>query len=176
MSKIIKNKSFIYIFPLIIRYFKDNNDNPNIKGLIGNIINTYIYFKNKNKVSKIVLECKKNKTDLDFILKDDKFDKLIETESTIIFILKIDESFQDTYKLYIEGKYSKICDKDKATILQFAHVNFDMELFKTVSGVLNKKNEYKKFLEKKLQVTIPDDIELSSKINEDAETFVFEIE
>lgn len=133
--------------------------------------NTYCFYKNgdKNK-KKFVFECRKSDKNLSELFKSDTFVELIENEDKTIFLFDVND-IKTTYEHFINGKYSKISEDDKSIILDFVYNHFDKKVFKKTSEILYKKDELRKELEKNLNMSLPEGIELSSKIEIDTETF-----
>lgn len=88
-----------------------------------------------------------------------------------IIIFKVPNRIQLDYEKFLRGEYSKINDKYKKHILSFFDVNINEKGWKHIPMILYKNKEYKKALEKELDVVIPEDQELASIIDIKKETF-----
>lgn len=78
---------------------------------------------------------------------------------SIIYIFRIPDRFQEDVIKVLDGKYSKLSPALKKAIIKSAS-SFQADFF---NRVLSRDEELKKHLEKDLNVTIPNDIELDSK-------------
>ena len=74
---------------------------------------------------------------------------------------------------FLEGKYSWFRKHKKLEIIEFLNKHFSKvpTAVNTVIQVLNKSKSLKTNLETQLNISIPDDVELSSKIDKKKETF-----
>lgn len=99
------------------------------------------------------------------------------SESLIIYVYKIPESFQKDYELFRQSKYSKISDENKKAIKKFFSLNPTNDLY----GILYRTEARRKHLEKYFSecpdgtevshVSLPEDAEYSSILNPEKEIF-----
>jgi hypothetical protein len=157
----LPNKSKAYLLPLFDYYL--------IKIVrFTDIYNTYCF---TNKDNKYTLVYKSN----DFLYFNEYYkDKGIvrQKEDLIYITFEIPDSFIKDYYKFIKGKYSKFHDNSKKIILHFAdNVKLpEKNLFlKTISAILYKREDYRKVMEKNLNMRFSEDTELSSIINQNLE-------
>lgn len=81
----------------------------------------------------------------------------------VLFVFDIPKNNKRNYKLFKEGKYSKLSKLYKLSILDF----HDLEMDSEVAQILFQSPKRKKVMEDKLGVTLEDNSELLSIINED---------
>lgn len=91
-----------------------------------------------------------------------------------LYIFKFPDKYINDYKLFKEGKYSKLSAEAKKTILIYSAETYKYApLIEDITGVLWKHKSRKLKLETSLGIHLPDEAELTSKINENDETFKF---
>ncbi len=88
-------------------------------------------------------------------------------EYSVLFEFSIPEKYSQNFKYFIEGKYSKFDSEYKMKILNFHNLNIDSQ----IAEILFKSESRKLALEKKLNVTLEEDVELLSIIDIEKETF-----
>jgi len=164
------NKSRTYILPLVERELK--LDLP----LLHHLVNTYAYCTvDQIEVAgpSITLELNKGFLDhSDF----GRYKKEI-TESNLFiyyciknkycyYVLKIPDDFMNDYYLLLEGKYSQISTKAKGYILGHLHKFYTHRLEKVheVWKILNKDVSLRRQLEERLNTSLSDEDELSTKM------------
>jgi len=90
----------------------------------------------------------------------------------LLFIFNFPSAYQKDYIAFKEGKYSKMSDSAKRTILTFsAEIYKYPPLIEDITGILWKHAVRRQKLEKELNIKLPDNSELASKINIEDETF-----
>jgi len=172
------NKSKSYILPLFDEYL-------NLK-YIQDIVNTYLYIEGEDKIPRFSILYKFN-PEFDFIKEEESgyifyetelinnsfFVKKIDIDDYTLFVFDIPKDLMYEYSCFLEGKYSWYRKHHKMTIINFLNKNFPQvpQVVNTIIQVLNKSDSLKLNLEKQLNTTIPDDVELSSKIVLEEETF-----
>lgn len=88
----------------------------------------------------------------------------------VVFKFKLDDKYHSTIDNIIKGKYSAIKEDTKMQILAFHGLPKASEL----GGVLFKDENYKKMLESKLGVRIPDSIDLMSRSTKEEEIWNYQ--
>lgn len=172
------NKSKSYLLPLFDEYL-------NLK-YIQDIVNTYVYIEGDGRVHHFAILYKFN-PEFDFISDEENgyifyetelmnnsfFIKKIDIDDYTLFIFDIPKDLMYEYSCFLEGKYSWFRRKHKLTIINFLNRHFSQvpQVVNIIIQVLNKSDTLKSNLEKQLNTVIPDDIELSSKIVLEEETF-----
>ena len=153
--KTIYNKSFTYVLPML---GKALNINPS------DVCACYIGDSYTNDFAGHILLIfhdeflKQNK---DSILKNELFKdtyKHIEHEKQI-FVFKVPDEHKDDFQKYIDGQYSKLKKSYKLEILSFHDVAKNSAVF----HVLTRNETLRRRLQNKLNVSIGEDLELSSK-------------
>jgi hypothetical protein len=159
------NKSCIFILPLLgVNYiFFDYGYTLYNAYVSTDYSSIYLKYKFINTSGYLELEEKlcNHKDFLEFYDVDKQF---------VIFKFRIDNTYFNDIHNIIEGKYSKIRESTKKKILAFHGAGDTSEL----GHILNKNEKYKKVLEKKLNVYIPDNIDLMSKINKTEELWTYQ--
>lgn len=160
----VQNKSYSFILPMIL----GKRELAYIKGCY---IRCSDYPQYDDKIF-LVLEntgseaCKK---DLEFLTYNTEYLFQYDVDDkTIVMVFTVPVVFALDYRYFIEGRYSKFSDMYKKTIVQFHRITKQDNIY----YVLKKDPAYKKELEVKLDVKIPDDQDLMSKPDMDEETFV----
>lgn len=93
----------------------------------------------------------------------------------VLFVFHMPEQFRSDYILFKEGKYSKMSYDAKKAILEYASKTYKYApLIEDITGVLWKHKNRREKLEKQLNVSIPQDVELASIIVYEDETFNFD--
>ena len=91
-------------------------------------------------------------------------------EYSVLFEFSIPKKYTQNFKYFLEGKYSKFDPEYKMKILKFHGLDVDSQ----ISEILFKLESRKLALEKKLNVTLGEDVELLSIIDIEKETFKLE--
>jgi hypothetical protein len=93
-----------------------------------------------------------------------------------LYVFYFPVQFIPDYCKFMIGQYSKLSQEAKSLILTYLTMQYKYPpMIVEVSGVLNKSKARKVKLEKQLAMSIPDDVELASKIDIEKETFKFEV-
>jgi hypothetical protein len=96
-------------------------------------------------------------------------------EDMKLYVFECPDQWKSDYDLFVEGQYSKMSKDAKKTILSYTTLEYKYQpLIDDMAGILYKRRDRKEKLEKILAMTIPDDLELASKIDPEQETFKFE--
>lgn len=107
------------------------------------------------------------------LLKESKyFVKEYELGDYSLFVFKLPDTINYAYGCLLEGKYSWITPKDKKSIISFLTRYYPQEksIITKVIGILNRSDILRENYEKELNIPIPKDAELSSKIDVESET------
>lgn len=112
------------------------------------------------------IEYESELTDSPYFLATNNVD---EKGNNVVYIFKVPDELIDVVNLFIEGKYSKLPDKDRliAYILNFYNITYECD----VVGVLTKSSSYRQKMEDMLDMYIPEEYELSSIPDLDKETY-----
>lgn len=171
------NKSFVYLFPLIyyyiieeqqlsFNYFKQNIDE--------NIENTYIYRNNERKFIIKLINSQKTLIFLDIIKNSLIFEEFLQIDNSIIIVLKIPKSYEKSFSLFEEGKYSKIKIQHKELIAEFAYYNLP-KMYDSIASILHKEKRLKESIMHQLGLLEFDDSwEMTSIILKQDETFIYD--
>ncbi len=164
MQKEKLNKSKSYILPLVdtaidLKYVEDiaNTyivDNTSPENLI------ILKYKNKNK---IILD----KEYINTIINNILFLSNQEDDEFLYFSLRIPKRFNREFKLFIEGRYSEFGEPAKQIIINFltTHFKSSYQTIELVKAILYREERLRKQLSKELNMYIPANYELSSKID-----------
>jgi len=168
------NKSKSYILPLLegsidIQYIR-------------HIINTYLYLKPDLGITSRSIHVLYDKA----IIEQELFEEYLEeVKSCFLFIdfreisegyllsFRIPERHIKDYDYFVEGRYSKFNNASKKKILYHLYKHYPElnELIKKIEYILYKEDTLKKAWEEKLNIRIPEEIELSSIMNPKDETY-----
>ena len=177
---IVVNKSKSYLLPLFDTYLKLQ--------YIQDIVNTYTIVEDEAKPCFAILY--KFNPEFEFksgeesgyifyeseLEKNSLFIKKIDINDYTLFIFNVPEDLNYEYSCFLEGKYSWFRRQQKLEIINFLTKYFPQipQVVNTIVQVLSKSESLKQHLEKQLATKIPDDIELSSKVILEEETFKIE--
>lgn len=94
-----------------------------------------------------------------------------EYEGKIFLNFRIPERFNPDIEMFFNGKYSKMSETSKKRIVLFllSHFKKQYHVIEKIKGILYKDPKLRKKLEEELRVRIPEDVELSSKVDENSE-------
>ena len=162
------NKSKTYLMPLLAQYI-------DIK-YVYNIKNVYIRFNFlKGDFIGILF---KDIDDSDFVKYKDYlcscqlFYKMIEQSDNILFIFYFPEEYLYEYTCYQDGLYSMFTREAKNIIIQYTSDMYQYSpLTVEITQVLYKNRGRREMLESTLGISLPKDAELTSKMEENEETF-----
>lgn len=161
--KLTKNKSFLFLLPLL--QLKSNSGI--INAYIGNISEDSGDLVNHN----IYLICETS----NYYVEGSKYFQhkvKLEDDSTILYTLRFPEEFSREYQYFLEGKYSKFSEEAKQILCKNACKNTRNKPTDTnMYGVLYKTEEKRKQLEEVLSVKIDKDAELASIIDVNREIY-----
>lgn len=92
-----------------------------------------------------------------------------------LYVFECPDEWKADYDLFVMGRYSQMSKDAKRVILSYTTLEYKYQpLIDDIAGILYKRRDRKEKLEKVLAMTIPDDLELASRINPEQETFKFE--
>ena len=153
----MKTKTFTYILPLMA-YF------VNVRKR--NLVNAYVGDVNFPELTNHIFLLYKFHGTKDFILYEETLEKseLFHTKydpnkTHVMFIFNVPEDYQDVYDLYRAGKYSELPQDYKIQIFKFHNIT---SADHRVAKVLFKHADIREEWEEKLDVEIPEDMEVSS--------------
>lgn len=96
-------------------------------------------------------------------------------ENHFLLVFRFPEQYLEDYYYFKNGQYSFIRQQSKKVIINFISENYKYpETIQDLVHILYKNKERKQKLEESLGIILPDDSELSSKIDEEEETFKYE--
>ena len=165
MERINKSKS--YVLPLL-------NDFVEIKH-VNDIDNTYLFLEGRDN-EYIIVKYKKTTESYSYLdeIKDvELLSEVIETDNNFYLLFNVPYEIMNDYHNFINGDFSKIEGKSKIT--SFLSKNYSSRHFNTIQRikqVLTKDRALRAEIEYNLDVTLPDDIELSSKPIKEHETLI----
>ncbi len=176
----MNNKSKTYIYPLFHKELR--------LLLFNNLHNTYLYNDQGENLFTLVyrFEEEANKKIVGEFF---KLNKLIENsglisdilessiKNKIAYVLNIPKEIETSFNFFKEGLYSRFPEKDKYIITKFNQTYysaFPKEVY-NITSILFNNPEYREELSKEFGYRIPDSVELSSKPNEELETFSLEV-
>lgn len=169
----IRNFSYIYLLPLFFLYEEDLRVKTHL-------INAYISTDRRS----VYFHYYYNQDVDELFMKNVQLHDTINfpNRSEIVYNMKIPRKLEDQFNLLIEGKYSKLSDLFKSSVLSFNNNNITsyckdgrpMEyldnlakpsrsfLVHRLNDILRKSEDFNKYLSKSLNVNIPIDSELQS--------------
>lgn len=173
----MSNKSKTYLYPLFHSQLElilfPNLENTYLYSPIGDYLFTLVYKFEEISYKRSILDAFMK---LDRILANSTLlADIVESEnkSKVAYTINVPPEILPTYILFKEGAYSKFPDRDKYTITRFNkkyYPEFPKEVQNIISILFNNP-EYREELSKEFGYRIPEDIELSSKPNEEIEKF-----
>ena len=89
------------------------------------------------------------------------FSDMIYVDNKILIIFHIPEVYIPDYYLVIDGKYSKVSNMLKGEIRKFHNLKIDSPL----CSIIYRYPERREYLERRLNIGLPDDSELFDKFN-----------
>ena len=179
----MRNKSFTYLLPLYCKYFIQ--ENPELKEIlfVQHTKNCYAYKKVNDKSYKLftIQLIRPKERDENFqkylsnLKKSAIFVEIEVTDEDMFLSFKIPEEIKDARSKFMQGKYSMIKSGDKRTILSFIKKHISIDFSTHVNNIFSKNKKMRKGLEEALDVTLPEDAELSSKPDLEEETINLEM-
>lgn len=170
MEKKEQNRSKTYFIPLL-------NDYLNIN--LGLLINTYLFDVNRPELNVdlfkgLFLHFRWSNNEISRMYEQDLLNSPyvkehydVDSESYMVYVSFPADIIIDAQKIF-NGKFSKITDESKSKIVRYwPGTNANTELY----GVLFRTALYKKKLEERLDVKIPENNELGAVFNMHDETF-----
>lgn len=155
------NKSYSYLIPLL-------NTKCNIDSAYFILIKN-VYCSINKEVEKPIIVIVYEKLDNDMyneyltsLYENELTENVIENDDEIIFIFNFPEEFREEYYLYINGKFSMFSQKAKDVIIDFIGNYHKSSSVWKIKKVLYKEQQLREYLEKKLDLKIDEDMELSS--------------
>jgi len=106
------------------------------------------------------------------VKKSEYFLKSFELGDYSLFVFKLPEQLNYAYGCLVEGKYSWLTPEEKQMIIKFINKQYPDEknIITQIIGILNRSKILRKTYEQTLNMPLPKDIELSSKICMKSET------
>ena len=184
-SKLVLNKSFLYLFPIIYRdIIIDLNINYNLflsKDLMLTLFNTYCYVEDNKQFAIAFTYTEVSDTILDTFNKSKYFVTYYIKDDNIVLMFDIPEKSVNCYNKFINGKYSKYLEEDKQEVIKFiskflvtSEVAASKRLLDKVISVLKKSPDRVKELREYFGLSSSEwnnDWEVSSIIDVDKENF-----
>lgn len=176
MIEIKKNKSTTYFLPLFDSYFRIKYFNL--------LQNTYFFYDDIKedifcilyKFDGRVVGSYQSRDGFTVYEQRIRESKLYMSEEDfgeyVLYVFKLPDELIETKHTLLEGKYSKLSDKQKEKIVHFIYEKYGNGPATQVSNILYKSAELRERLEEILNHTIPKDAELSSIIEAEEETFI----
>lgn len=160
------NKSKSYILPLFSEYIE--------LGFIRDVYNTYLFLEGKENKYFVIqykkLDTEEFKNYLEVLNQNELVEEIVENDY-INVILRIPDSLREEYDYFVSGNFSKIAKKKH--IIQFLQKNYGSSQFpiiERIKQVLYKDRALKEELEYSLDITLPEECELSSIPSKQSET------
>ena len=176
MSKVRYNKSKTYLLPLLAEVIDID------KRFFNSLVNTYISDANGIYSDCLLILHNFSFKNPEFTAYEHKltnnqyFVESIDIDNQVLYIYKFPEEYMKEYNLYKKGKYSKFGQDAKDTIIEFfgniyaGNLNA-VKFLMTLKQVLYQDKKLKKELERKLNVILPDNAELTDIADLECETF-----
>lgn len=171
------NKSKTYLLPLMVKELS-------LK-YIENINNTFLFVEGIN-LEPIIAVLYKYTDKVEFTIESNDgfmyyaevlqqseyFIKGFELGDYSLFIFKLPEKLNYAYGCLLEGKYSWITPEDKHIIVAYLNKYYPLEkqVITRIIGILNRSDIIRKQYEETLGISMPKDLELSSKLSKEKET------
>lgn len=169
MKREILNKSYSYLIPLLNQHIKIS------KEWFILLKNVYTRFRDESKVIVLVYEKYESEDFENYLNKlkqSNLFKYSLEEEEMIILIFNFPEEYLEEYEYYNCGKFSKFNNDSKLKILNYLLDVHNARITNKVKNVLYKNSKLRQQLEKKLNMDIDKDAELSSIPNPFNETLI----
>lgn len=175
-----RNKSFTYILPLFnvyteIKYFHL-------------LVNTYLWLDDEDEECFCLLykfdgsvtgqfRAREGFTLYEERLRQSKY-YLDEADygPYVLYKFKLEDELIEERNKLILGKYSKLKDENKSTIIRFCKNKYNILTANAVKDVLYKAKELREKLSEQIKHYIPEDAELSSILDKNEETFINSLE
>ena len=158
------NKSKTYLLPYVddyipIRYTKRLED-------------TYLFYEQEYKFCLLfkfsgTKEFLKYETEL---MGNEYFDKTVDIHpDKVLYVFDIPGELYEIIDLFLDGKYSYLPDKDK--VKDFLVENFKISRNHRIFHILDRSQILREEMERKLKVTIPEELDLSDRPDIETEQF-----
>jgi len=158
------NKSKTYLLPYI-------NDFIPLK-FVDKILNTYVFYKGEYKFC-VLYKFSGKKIFLDFERELENNEYYVETIDVdfdkVLYVFDVPEEIFGILDLFFDGKYSYFPDKDK--IKKFLKYHYKLPRNHRIFHILDRTEILKKTLESKLNVVIPEGLDLSDPPSTELEEF-----
>ena len=168
-GRLMRNKSFTYILPMMSLYFYVKREN---------LINTFLYSEDKPKLKDHLFFLYKFSGHQAFLQYEDYLEneELFELgydpdKYHVLFAFRIPDSHKDIYKKFLKGRYSEFPQEYKAHIFKYHGITDSSH---RVAQVLFKHPDLREEWEDKLGVVISDEAEVSSPPDIKMETYIEE--
>ncbi len=166
------NKSRTYLLPLLMNKYDIE---------MSFVENTYLYTVDDFESVRLHISCKFDNEEQMVSFESKAFRKNTyirkskgESDNNVIYTLPLAKEHHNTYHLFIDGKYSKIQNIDKNTIMMFwnrLYKGANKPFLSKVRQIFDRSDILKKELEEQLKVRLPEGAELSSVINIEDEIY-----
>ena len=121
--------------------------------------------------------CENSEKLLHVVEKSVIFAKCIVNDNQLAIFFNIPGDCLSTYSKFLYGEYSKICEVDKQSILEFTSNYFSENVYDIVYSILYKDKNYIEYIKKEFALDYFDiDWECGSKININDETYEYSAE
>ena len=184
-GKIVLNKSFLYLFPIIYKELVEELElDYKIflkEDFMTTIVNCYCFVESNNQFAITFTITDKTQSIIDIFSKSKNFILVDNNEIDFTMIFKISTGVKECYDKFISGKYSKYSEADKTNIIKFVkellvHPNVpeSIKLLESVGQVLNKSKNRVKMMMDMFGLSEDDwnpEWEVSSIINVDNENY-----
>jgi len=173
------NKSFTYLLPLYCKYLKSENSELTENLFIEFLKECYCYNKVDDQLKEqFILQLNKPKEKnnifqkyLSNLKKSSIFKGLTIAEEYYFIYLNIPKELSNDYINFINGRYSEFENDNKIIVLKSSKDNVSLSFSAEINQIFSKSPQRREELEKKLNMKIPRDIELSSIPDTLSETF-----
>jgi len=156
-ERLMRNKSFTYILPMMSKYFDVIREN---------LLNTFLYSGDHPEYKEHIFFLYKFSGDKKYI----EYENYLENQDILemyydpdkyhtLFCFKIPEEYKDMYKKFLKGRYSEFPQDYKVLIFKFHGITDPVH---RVAQVLFKHPDLREEWEDKLGVDIHEDAEVSS--------------
>lgn len=163
------NKSKTYVLPYMTDYI-------DLK-FVQSIINTYLFYNGEYKFCILYkFSGKKEFTDYeDSLLSNPLFDTTVDVSTDqVLYVFDIPDDMYDIIETFIEGKYSRLPNKNK--IKNFLIDHFNLSHNNIIFHVLDRSEVLREKIEGELNIEIDEELDLSDPPNVEAEEFKLEFE
>lgn len=158
------NKSKTYVLPYINDYIPIRHVNL--------LENTYLFYERDYKICLLYkFSGKRNFLKYESeLMSNELFDKVIDIHpDKVLYVFDVPNELYSIIDLFLEGKYSYLPDKDK--VKDFLVRNFKISKNHRIFHILDRSEILREQMEKRLNVSIPEELDLSSRPDVETEEF-----